>query len=135
MTWSFAIVETSNGAYRCTGTRHTGNTVSIQCGEDDLHRVFTQAYELEVALGTLPSRALFFVVSGAKPDWHAEYHEKTFGSWVVESSKQGGRFVYDGKDFLFMVYGSGQQPMWQGRVREKDDVQVSIFQRLLHESG
>ncbi len=38
MTWSFAIVETSNGAYRCTGTRHTGNTVSKQCGEDDLHR-------------------------------------------------------------------------------------------------
>ena len=67
MIWSFEIKETSNGVYTCEGMRDTGNIVSIQCGENELHKIFKLAYDLEVELGTLPSRALFLVVSGSMP--------------------------------------------------------------------
>ena len=61
MKWSFEIIETSNGVYKFTGRSNTGNIVSIQCGEEGFFRVFRQAFELEIELGTLPSKALFDV--------------------------------------------------------------------------
>lgn len=127
MTWTFEITETSNGSYACKGVRNTGNVVSLQCTESEFYKVFKLAYDLEVKLGTLPSKALFLVVSGSRPDWKSQYHDKVFGSWIVNAPNRNDRFVYDGKDFLLMIYGPGNRPMWQGRVREKEDGEDIIF--------
>ena len=37
------------------------------CAENDTSRVFELAFDLEVELGTSPTRALFEVIMGAKP--------------------------------------------------------------------
>ena len=130
MKWFFDINEISNGAYKCTGKRDTGNVVSIQCGEDEIFRVFKEAYELETEIGTLPSKALFFVVSGAKQDWSSEYNDSAFGSWMVTCKDNKHNYVYDGKDFYLMIYGASEKPIWQGYFKEKNDAQDSIFQLL-----
>jgi hypothetical protein len=131
MTWSFEIIETSNNAYTCKGIRHTGNTVSIQCGEDVFYKIFKHAFDLEVDVGTLPSQALYFVVSGAKPQWKSVYHDEAFGSWMVSSPDQNSRFIYDGKDFLLMVYGPDEKIAWQGIVRKKEDAMDEIFEYII----
>jgi len=130
MIWTFEILEISNGLYSCKGMRDTGNIVSFQCGELDIYRIFKRAYELEVDLGSLPSKALCLVVSGAKPNWKSQYHGEAFGSWIVISMNQRKRFVYDGKDFLLMIYESDANPIWQGLVKEKNDAADIIFQTL-----
>ena len=69
-------------------------------------------------------------MSGAKLKWISEYNDAAFGSWIVASPEEHGRFVYDGKDFLLMVYGFDNKTIWQGHVQQRDDVQDSIFQFL-----
>jgi len=130
MKWSFEINETSNGAYHCLGTRSTGNMVSVHCGEDEIFRVFKEAYELEVKAGTLPGQALFFIVSGAKKTWRAEYNEEAFGSWMIEDQNEKNGYVYDGKDFYLMIYRAKEKPVWQGFVKEQDDAEDLIFELL-----
>lgn len=135
MNWFFEINEISAGAYLCTGKRDTGNTVSTQCGEDEIFHIFKKAYELETEIGTLPSKALFAIVSGAKKDWASEYNDAAFGSWMVTSKGNNHKFVYDGKDFYLMIYGSSEKPLWQGYLKEKNDAQDSIFQFLIQHNG
>lgn len=130
MTWTFEINETSNGVYSCKGIRDTGNVVFTQCREDELHKVFKHAYDLEVELGTLPSRALFLIVSGTKPQWASQYHDEAFGSWTVSNQNKSKKFVYDGKDFWLMIYESKNTPVWQGKIREKEDAEDSIFKLI-----
>ena len=130
MKWSFEISETSNGAYQCVGTRSTGNTVSIHCGEDEIFRVFKEAYELEAKLGTLPSQALFIIVSGAKKAWRSEYNEGAFGSWMVEDRNDKNSYVYYGKDFYLTIYKAKEKPVWQGFVQKQDDAEDPIFELL-----
>jgi hypothetical protein len=110
MTWTFTLTETSNGAYSSKGVRDTGNVVSIQSGEDELYRVFLEAYEMEVSLGTLPNRALFLVISAAKKNWLAEYN---------------------GRDFLLTYHNESEQPEWQIYVKAKDEATIEIFSSLV----
>lgn len=86
---------------------------------------------MEVNFGTLPSKALFIVFSGAKRQWNSEYHEKAFGSWVVSKNQGVEKAVYDGKDFYLMIYGAKEKPVWQGFFRESGDHEPAIFQWLL----
>ena len=110
--------------------KHRFNTVR----ENELHKIFKLAYDLEVELGTLPSRALFLVVSGSMPNWKSQYHDEAFGSWTVVSPNQNNRFVYDGKDFFLMIYGPGSTPVWQCQVKEKEDGEDSVF-KFIQEIG
>jgi hypothetical protein len=130
MKWSFEISETSNGAYRCVGTRCTDNVVSIHGGEDEIFRVYKEAYELEANLGTLPSQALYIIVSGAKKAWRSEYHDESFGSWMVEDQNEKNSYVYDGRDFHLMIYKAKENPVWQGFVKEQDNAEDPIFELL-----
>jgi len=135
MKWYFEITEISNGAYKCVARRNTGNVVSMQCAEDEIYRIFKQTYEMEVELGTLPGKALFFIVSGARKNWIAEYNENAFGSWVVESSNSRGNFVYDGRDLCLMIHDSDGNTVWQAYVKDKGDAKDSIFHFLVLLSG
>ena len=129
--WPFEIKEVSNGAYACTGKRTTDNIVKITCGEDEIYRVFEEAFKLEVAFGTHPSKALFQVVSGSKPYWDAKYEEKVFGSWVVENSTNTNRYVFDGKDSFLMIYEGGEQPSWQSHFKTGEDVSREFLNKLV----
>ena len=128
--WSFDIEEVSNGAYFCKGTRATGNTVSLKCGEDEVYRVFEQAYFLEVELGTPPTEALYNVVSGSKPYWESKYESENHGSWTVQNPSSRNRYVYDGMDSYLAVYKSGESPEWQGRVEIENGVKSEFFRWL-----
>lgn len=112
MSWKFKIQESSNGTYTCEGTRSTGNLVSLTCGEDEIYRVYKDAYELERAIGTTAGRAAFLIVKGAKPAWAAEYSESAFGSWIVSGQNKNARIVFDGKDFILMAYAGTESPQW-----------------------
>jgi hypothetical protein len=131
MTWTFTLTETSNGAYSSKGVRDTGNVVSMQSGEDELYRVFLEAYETEVSLGTLPSRALFLVISAAKKNWLTEYNDECFGSWFVNNPTSTERYVYDGRDFLLTYHNESEQPEWQIYLKAKDEATIEIFSSLV----
>lgn len=130
MNWKFEQEEISNGGYALRGIRSSGNEVSLQADESELYRIYEEAYHLEVSMGTLPSRALFAVVSGAKRTWLAEYNEEAFGSWSVTSQDGLGRYVYDGKDFILLYYSHEESPAWQCRIREQADATKQLFSSL-----
>ena len=130
MNWKFEQEEISNGGYALRGIRSSGNEVSLQANESELYRIYEEAYHLEVSMGTLPSKALFAVISGAKRIWLAEYKEQAFGSWVVTSQDGYARYVYDGKDFILLYYSHEEYPEWQCRVREQADATKQIFSSL-----
>ena len=78
--------------------------MKVQCVENEIGRILEFAFDLEVALGTTPSSALFQVTKGAKPAWVSRYDDHAFGSWFVQSSaSKGQRVVYDGKEFWLEV--------------------------------
>lgn len=131
MKWQFTITEITNGAYELTAMRNSGNIISFQSSENKLYKIFQQAFVMEVDLGTLPSKALFNIVSCAKQTWSNEYHDKSFGSWVVKKSEKKERFVYDGKDFLLKIYETKEKLKWQGVVKEKEDIPDYVFQFLV----
>lgn len=130
MNWKFEQKEISNGGYALKGIRSSGNEVSLQTDEAELYRIYEEAYNLEVSLGTLPSKALFIVVSGAKKSWLSEYNENAFGSWKVTCPHGAGRYVYDGKDFILLHYSKEGGPEWQCRIKEKTDVTKQVFSSL-----
>ena len=129
--WAFEIVETSNGAYSCVGKRTIGNKVSISCGEDEIYRVYEEAYKLEVGLGTFPTEALFHVVSGSRPHWVSKYEKEIFGSWYVQHPTDSKRFVYDGRDFILMAYENDETPSWQGRFKAGEELDHEFFKKLV----
>ncbi|WP_321369632.1 hypothetical protein [uncultured Desulfuromusa sp.] len=131
MKWIFKIGEISNGAYECIGKRDTGNIVSLTCGEDEVYRVYQQAYELELEMGTLPGEALFQIVSSAKHLWSTEYNDASFGSWLVEDRETNDRFIYDGKDFYFAAYLGRIDPVWEGAISDLDANAAKVFQLLI----
>ena len=82
-------------------------------------------------LGTFPTEALFNVVSGSKPYWESKYEEKVFGSWAVENPSSGNRYIYDGRDFILMVYKGNEKPTWQGHFKANENVNSEFFKELL----
>lgn len=136
MSWKFEFTEQSLGQYLCTGLRDSGHTVKAQCEENETGRVFEFAFDLEIALGTTPSSALFQVTRGAKPKWLSRYDNKAFGSWVVESAaSKGQRVVYDGKEFWLEIYCGNEKPKWQGAFRSAKDLDNVVFQLLASASA
>lgn len=129
--WSFDIEEISNGAYSCLGKRSTGNKVSISCGESEIYRVFEGAFELEVKQGTIPTKALFLVVSGCKPYWDAHYEEKELGSWVVDNPASESSFIYDGRSFMLMLHNVNKELSWQGYFKAGENVNPEFFKKLV----
>lgn len=130
MNWKFEQEEISNGGYALKGIRSSGNEVSLQADETEFYRIYEEAYNLEVSLGTLPSKALFAVISGAKQSWLGEYSDEAFGSWQVTDPTGSGYYVYDGKDFILLYYSKEETPEWQCYVREKADVTKQVFSSL-----
>ena len=131
MMWTFEVIEQSPGAYRCVGKRDSGNIVSLDAQEDEIYRVYEKAFEMEVHLGTLPSKALFAIVQGAKKAWHSEYNEEAFGSWLVDNQQGNESINYDGRDFYLMVNGVEKMPVWQGGFKEARDAKPELFQLLV----
>ena len=70
------------------------------------------------------------MVSGSKPYWDAKYEEHVFGSWVVKNTVGTNRFIYDGRDFILMVYKGEEQPLWQFRFKAGEHVNSELFQKL-----
>lgn len=134
MKWKFEKSETSNGAYKCIGKRDTGNIVSINCGEDDFFRLYEQSFHLETKIGASPSLALYLIIQGCLPNWRSSYNESAFGSWVIEDLTKEDSFVYDGKDSYLLIYDSEKEIVWQGQVKEIEDVDIKIFERLVNYS-
>ncbi len=136
MSWKFEFTEQSLGQYLCTGLRDSEHAVKAQCGENETGRVFEFAFDLEIALGTTPSSALFQVTRDAKPKWLSRYDNQAFGSWVVESAaSKGQRVVYDGKEFWLEVYCGNEKPKWQGAFRSAKDLDNVVFQLLASASA
>ena len=131
MSWEFEQKEISNGAFTLKGVRNSRSEVSVQAGEDELYRIYEEAFNFEVSLGTLASKALYKVISGAKVSWQSEYHDKAFGSWQVSNPNGRGRYVYDGKDFILLFYSEQESPEWQYRIKEKVDVPKQVFSSLV----
>ena len=128
MTWAFTFTERSAGSYECVGRRDSGHRVSAQVGEGELSRVIQYAFELECDLGTDPSRALFVVARGAKPDWEATYYDHAFGSWHVQATPaSSGRIIYDGKDSWLSLYRADERPAWEGPFKRRDDIPEAVF--------
>jgi hypothetical protein len=131
MSWRFEFTEQSVDQYLCTGLRDSGHTVKAQSSENEIGRVFEFAFDLEIALGTTPSIALFQVTRGAKPAWVSRYDNQSFGSWFVESAEsKSQRVVYDGKESCLEVYCGNEQPKWQGAFRNAKDLDNVVFQLL-----
>ena len=75
MSWKFDLAEKSPGQYLCVGLRDSGHTVKATFEENEFARIFKLAFELEVGLSTVPSRALFEVTKAAKPKWWSRYDD------------------------------------------------------------
>lgn len=131
MNWKFEQDESASGGYTLKATRNTGNEVSLRVDEDNLFRIYEEAFYLEISLGTLPSKALFAVISSAKVLWLSKYNEAASGSWLVASPNGTARYVYDGKKFILIYYSYEATPKWQHRIKEKKDVNEQIFSSLV----
>lgn len=131
MSWEFEQKEITNGGYTLKGVRNSRHEVSLQAGEDELYRIYEEAFNLEAALGTQPSKALYKIISGAKVSWQNEYHDKDFGSWQVTNPNGNGRYVYDGKDFILHFYAEQESPKWQHQIKEVRDVPKQVFSSLV----
>lgn len=135
MSWKFNISEESTGQYRCQGMRDTGHTVKAICGESEIGRVFALAFDLELKLGTIPSRALFEVTKGAKPKWSSRYYDHAFGSWLVEAqANNNDRVVYDGKECWLEIHGQGQEPAFQSPLGGAKELDRAFFDVLASDS-
>lgn len=129
--WSFEISEVSNAVYSCVGNRTTGNKVSIICAEDEIYRIFKQAFLLEIEFKTFPTEALFRVVSGSKPYWDAKYEKEVFGSWIVSNPINKKRIIYDGRDSILVICEGEEEFSWQGRFRAGEDIASEFFKKLV----
>ena len=131
MNWKFEQEETSTGGLFLKGSRNTGNEVSLRVDERERYRIYEEAFLLEVSLGTLPSKALFTVISSLKILWLSKYSEAASGSWLVASPDGILRYFYDGKSLTLKYYSDETSPQWQCRVEEKKDVTKQVFESLV----
>jgi hypothetical protein len=130
--WTFKIDEVSPGHYRCEAIRQTHHSISRDGSESAIAQLLQDAFEMEVQFGTIPGEAAFLVTSGFQPFWRSEYLPKVFGSWLVESSRQPRRAVYDGKDFHLALYRQSGPPVWQGHISELQKPVSDYFTKLVY---
>ncbi len=130
MNWKFEQETTSTGGLFLKALRNTGNEVSLRVDEHERYRIYQEAFYLEVSLGTLPSKALYIVISSLKILWLSKYNEVAFGSWLVASPDGIVRYVYDGKALTLKYYCDEAPPEWQYRIEQKNDVTKEVFSSL-----
>jgi len=108
------------------------NIISTKCTENEIYKVFLEAFNLEASFGTNPTEAFFLIVSGSHPKHDSKYEPEICGSWVVESRESKQRYIYDGKDFNLMVLEGKEHPKWQSYFKTNENVDEVFFKKLFH---
>jgi len=128
--WEFRVNEISPCHYRLYAERNSGNIISFDSKNIDLQRLYLEAFNLEVSLGTLPSRALYLIIASAKKKCFCEYSDEAFGSWQIYHQETGEKYIYDGKDFTLSYSKPINKISWNCYFRNKSDISNEILANI-----
>jgi hypothetical protein len=135
MAWTFGIAEVSAGVYEGRGFRNNRIVLSRSGSQVDTALLFDDAFRFEVREGTDVLAAVFAVTRGALPNSRSEYLSRSFGSWYVETTRNGGRVTFDGRDDRLVVEGADRKLLWEGTVTSANDVKPCIFEHIARIAG
>jgi hypothetical protein len=129
--WSISFQEVSAGHFVGKAQRDTGNLVEMDGTEDLLPRLFQNAYQLEISMGTKCGEAAYIISKAAKPKWKWQYFERIFGSWSGTSDYTSFMVDYDGKDFIAVASTENRsKSLWTGRIKDAKEDLTPYFTML-----